>query len=457
MTNTRFQIYQTLSHKAKLLFNSFQDSPSATVSSPQSVVESPHWTGDQRRHGRYISASEALCAQMSASATFASSEQYAGDRPQVVKSAGEPHAYDGRPESLVRQKNKMRIKTGRVQVRKILGSGRRVGKSTTNIYTKYIKKAHHARTASMESRPDTAAEVTEVDELPAYISLKKRQSVIYEDTIEQVESSSLSSASPELKAHTNQATQDFSLPTPPASTYGGRDSPTQVRIHTPLTPPRSPSDQPLCISPPPDTASYSSPDTSDISTAASPVISGSVVPRGRARARAPTHRSTASDLDSPPHLTSTHKSPRLRLFPTPTPTESLPLPAYKRLSLYPDSNGSALLPLAQVPGRRLSISTVSSAPQLGASPAHVSRNPNRNSLPPCATPVSMPSQVTSKPVRPKEDNAAASLREWELATFALRYEDTAILGEPFHTAKAAELWMNTRGKNGSRSRRRLGF
>ena len=147
---------------------------------------------------------------------------------------------------------------------------------------------------------------------------------------------------------------------------------------------------------------------------------------------------------TPPHLASSGGPRRrvtLRLFPTPAPPQDLPIAPCKRLTLAPDRNFSTTH-LRPQPSTRRNASTSrlpkasnfsSSAKSVGHGCGSGSEGGSRGVASNNVTRRSISGQSRSS------EDRRPSLKEWELDSFALRYEDTAKCGEPFRTKRAAEL------------------
>ena len=436
MPSTRSHTRGFISTKVKLFFPCLQDGGSPTNMPPKTVSE--YSLPPDHNMRQELSSPSVAEGELFTSTTFtpprhhislASGKNHSGISTSTCSHSSGPSIDLSCSGQRQEQRSARNVQH---QIKRLLEFKSSASKVTSSIYKAIRTKRHYAQPASVRSQPETQ-EATEVDELPAYISLKERQSLIYEDQTEQED---LMVSSTYLFIPDNNLStpfQNFALPTPPSSTYGGRDSPAPSFVSSPLTPPLSPQEDSSPSVQSSIVGSFPFPNY----TRPSPSTSRSLS-RGRARTRTTNHTKGASSLsNSPPHLTNTPRPQRLRLFPTTSTTDSLPLPAYKRLSLFPDPNTSSLQPLPQLPGRGNSTATISdTASKRKSLPARVSQPPKE------------------EPKTAEEETKRASLREWELASFALKYEDTAVLGQPFHTAKAAELWMGTRGHNGSWTRRR---
>lgn len=147
---------------------------------------------------------------------------------------------------------------------------------------------------------------------------------------------------------------------------------------------------------------------------------------------------------TPPRLASA--GPRtlgtLRLFPTPAPPQDLPIARCKHLSLAPDPDSLTTHLRPQLATRRNASTSQlprhtsnfsSSTKSLGHNRKSGSESGNRTAGSSYTSRQSTSGHSTSSEER------EPTLKEWELDSFALRYEDTAKCGEPFRTKRAAEL------------------
>ena len=166
-------------------------------------------------------------------------------------------------------------------------------------------------------------------------------------------------------------------------------------------------------------------------------------------------RPSARTAAAPPRLlTPQPRRKTLRLFPQPPPPADLPILPYKRLSMAPDPSSATPQLRPQTASRRAgSVSSGAPSPASDASrstsvasassggvPGPQRRGHAANGSSSAASATGAPSSpATARPAPPAAKDPGRKLREWELATFALRYEDTAKCGEPFRTKAAAQL------------------
>ena len=185
-----------------------------------------------------------------------------------------------------------------------------------------------------------------------------------------------------------------------------------------------------------------------------------IPPRAASVAAATTTSSLPSSRTATPPprlLTPQPRRKTLRLFPQPAPPADLPILPYKRLSLAPDHSSAKPHLRPQTASRRTgsvssgpsvasdasrSSSVASAASSTSSNSASGTRRGSRATVGSgsAASEAGVPLPASGGVATAvAENDQSGKLREWELSTYALRYEDTARCGEPFRTKVAAQL------------------